>query len=147
MTIFSILLSFSNDIYRSVVPGQKHSGPKYSVKIIKATMVKTGKRVTFEKGEVTYVEIQESSANIDYISREIQLLWGEEYHIVTPDGMEVKDCSGTRGKINDLIWHNLITSNNFFFCCSLIRPTPLFCHYVDMIGFTTFVLQIICTKF
>ena len=67
-------------------------------------MERTGKRFTFEKGEVTYVEIRESSANIDYVSREIQLLWGDEYRITTSDGMEVKDCSGTRGKIINWPW-------------------------------------------
>ena len=71
-------------------------------------MEKTGKRFTFEKGEVTYVEIRESSANVDHISREIQLLWGDEYRITTSDGMEVKDCSGTRGKSNKLAMHGLL---------------------------------------
>ena len=63
---------------RSVIP--KQSGPKYSLKVMKARMKMA---VTFEKGEVTYVEIRESSANVEYVSREVQLLWGDEYRILT----------------------------------------------------------------
>ena len=85
-------------IIRSVVPGQRgtHS-PKHSLKVIKATMTKSGKKYTFEKGEVGYVDITEDNANIDYISQEVGALWGSEYRITTADGAEVKDCSGTRG--------------------------------------------------
>ena len=62
-----------------------------------------GKKITFEKGEVSFIEIRESTANIDFVSQEVQLLWGEDYRVVTAEGMEVKDGSGTRGKINKLI--------------------------------------------
>ena len=97
---------------RSVIP--KQSGPKYSLKVMKARMKMAGKRVTFEKGEVTYVEIRESSANVEYVSREVQLLWGDEYRILTSDGMVVKDCSGTRGMLIVLLYNRLFMRESNF---------------------------------
>ena len=85
-------------LYRSVVPGHKSS--KSLVKVIKAKMERSGKKVTFHNGEVGYVEVTEHTANVDYINREIKSLWGNGYRIMTADGTEVKDCSGTRGTCN-----------------------------------------------
>ena len=65
--LLSCMINYHSSLLYTVVPGQKHSGPKYSVEIVKARMKKTGKPSTFEKGEVTYVKIRESSANIDPI--------------------------------------------------------------------------------
>ena len=81
------------------MPGQKSSPKYHSLKVMQARLDTNGKRVTFDKGEVAYIEITESSANVTYISQEIQQLWGNNYRIATSDGMEVKDCSGTQGNL------------------------------------------------
>lgn len=76
----------------------RDSGARYNLKIIKARLDMVGKKPSFDKREVTYVEIKESTATVAHIASEIRGVWGQEYRIVTSDGMEVRDCSGTRGK-------------------------------------------------
>lgn len=92
-------------LHRSVL-GHK-SGARYNLKIIKARLDMVGKKPSFDKGEVTYVEIKESTATVAHIASEIRGVWGQEYCIVTSDGMEVRDSSGTRGK-HYLIWSYIV---------------------------------------
>lgn len=92
-------------LHRSVL-GHK-SGARYNLKIIKARLDMVGKKPSFDKGEVTCVEIKESTATVAHIASEIRGVWGQEYRIVTSDGMEVRDSSGTRGK-HYLIWSYIV---------------------------------------
>ena len=42
-----------------------------------------------------YTDIVESTANIDYILTVVQRHWGEDYTLVTNDGLELLDSPGT----------------------------------------------------
>ena len=62
-------------------------------------MVKSrGKKPEFQCVSQLYTDIVESTANVDYILTVVQRRWGEDYTLVTNDGLELLDSPGTRGK-------------------------------------------------
>ena len=46
-----------------------------------------------------YTDITDTTANIVFTLTIIQRRWGEEFTLVTNDGLELLDSPGTRGKI------------------------------------------------
>ena len=48
--------------------------------------------------EVIYVELKPSTANLTYIQSQIQKIWGNEYIVVSNDGLQIHDSPATRGK-------------------------------------------------
>ena len=38
---------------------------------------------------------------LNYIRNAVQKRWGEEYTLVTADGLEIEDSSGTQGRRNE----------------------------------------------
>ena len=79
----------------------KKSG-SVSVKIVKASFNSkcSGGKREFEKLGQTFVSVTEATANVMYVSSVIRQKWGEEYVLVTSDGLQVEDSSGTQGKYN-----------------------------------------------
>ena len=79
----------------------KKSG-SVSVKIVKASFYSkcSGGKREFEKLGQTFVSVTEATANVMYVSSVIRQKWGEEYVLVTSDGLQVEDSSGTQGKYN-----------------------------------------------
>ena len=71
------------------------------MKIVKAKMVscKTGK-VDFSAISQMHIDLNESSANVEYVLEEIRKRWGEEYNLVTVDGLKLEDCEGNRGIVS-----------------------------------------------
>lgn len=45
-----------------------------------------------------FVDVNESTANASYIRSVVQTKWGSQYVIVTTDGQEIEDNSGTQGR-------------------------------------------------
>jgi len=89
---------------RSVVAPKK--GAVYSLKIIQARMIKSrGKKPEFHSLSQLYTDIGESTANVDYILTVVQRRWGEDYTLVTSDGLELHESSGTRGMCTSIIDH------------------------------------------
>ena len=80
----------------SVVPRRVQS---VNVKIVKASM-KPGVngRPEFTPVTQTFVDVTESTANTTYILNAVQRKWGAPYVIVTSDGLQIEDGSGTQGK-------------------------------------------------
>ena len=61
-------------------------------------MTKSGRRKPdFELLNQTYIELVESTANLEHIQSIIQRRWGAEYRIVTSDGIELEDSPATQG--------------------------------------------------
>ncbi|MDA8009024.1 MAG: hypothetical protein MPK75_04815 [Alphaproteobacteria bacterium] len=58
---------------------------------------------TFSTLGQTFVEVTEATANVTFIKHAIQQKWGSEYTLVTADGLELEDCSGTQGKHHSLM--------------------------------------------
>lgn len=69
-----------------------------NVKIVKANVTKstTGK-LEFHKLGQAFIDINEATAKVYYISGVIQKKWGDEYVLVTADGLRIEDSSGTQG--------------------------------------------------
>ena len=69
-----------------------------NVKVIQATMecLRGGKCEFAHLGQ-TFVDVTESTANVNYIRSVVQKRWGFEYVPVTADGLEIEDSFGTQG--------------------------------------------------
>ena len=85
--------------FKSVIPKQAvPKGSTASVKIVRAKMERsqTGKVEFFQEAQM-HLDVTESTANVQYVLNEVQQRWGEEYVLVTIDGLELEDCEGTKG--------------------------------------------------
>lgn len=54
-------------------------------------------RLNFQKLGQTFVEMSEAPANVLHVTAAAQRMFGEDYVVVTADGLEVKDGPGTQG--------------------------------------------------
>ena len=43
-----------------------------------------------------FVKVTESTSNVPFISNVIQSSWGDKYMLVSNDGLEIQDSSGTQ---------------------------------------------------
>lgn len=68
-----------------------------ALKIIVAKMTRPAEKVVFEKREQIFITLTEGTATLPYILAQVKELVGDDYIIVTCDGLEVKECSGTEG--------------------------------------------------
>ena len=76
--------------------GNKKEGT-CNVKVVKANMNKLPNgKVEFERLEQTHISIDDRSANVHTVNSAVQLKWGADF-VVTGDGLEVYDSSGTQG--------------------------------------------------
>ena len=55
----------------------------------------------------TFVDVTESTSNVNYVRNAVQKRWGEEYTLVTVDGLEIEDSSGTQGRYSDYLPYEL----------------------------------------
>ncbi len=46
-----------------------------------------------------YIDISEHTANVEHILREARGRWGDNYVLVTIDGLELQDSEGTKGML------------------------------------------------
>ena len=81
--------------FRSVVTSKR--APSFNLKIIKAKMIKARKKIEFKPIHQTFIELVESTANVDHILGVIQRKWGTNYIIVTQDGLKLEEGPGTQG--------------------------------------------------
>ena len=83
--------------FRSVVAA-KRSPAVFTLKIVKAQMQRLGRgKVSFNAINQMNIELQEETANLDFILAAIQKQWGTEYTLVTNDGLELDNSPATRG--------------------------------------------------
>ena len=86
--------------FRSVIPQRKSS---FSLKIVKARISskpKGNSKPVFQPLGQMYVDITDSTANLQYIHGCIQNQWGDEFTIATNDGLELEDSPATQGMLN-----------------------------------------------
>lgn len=83
-------------VFRSVISRQHTS--KSKLKIVRANMTYAGNgRPQFQNIDVLYIDIDEASANVVALQKSIQEELGENYILVTNDGLTIKDNPATRG--------------------------------------------------
>lgn len=75
------------------------------IKIVQASVKRTGSgRVEFTPSGQAFIEVTDSTANVHYLNHAIKEKWGEDYCLVTGDGIKIEDSSGTQGR-QILVWH------------------------------------------
>ena len=57
-------------------------------------------KVEFEHLEQTHISIGNRSENVHTINNAIQMKWDSDFVVVTGDGLEVDDSSGTQGDVH-----------------------------------------------
>lgn len=76
----------------------RKSSSTANVKIIKAKMKRNSSgKAEFNFISQIFVGVTDATANVGYISNEIQKIWSHEYDLVTNDGLPIIDCPGTQG--------------------------------------------------
>ena len=86
-------------VFRSVIAPKRGITSTFTLKVVKANMTrKAGKgKVEFEVIGQTHIELTEETANLTYILEIIHKQWGEEYKLVTNDGVEFEDSPAIQG--------------------------------------------------
>ena len=70
-----------------------------NVKVVRASMKRLANgKCEFANHGQTFVDVTESTSNVNYIRNAVQKRWGEEYTLVTADGLEIEDSSGTQSR-------------------------------------------------
>lgn len=72
---------------------------EFNLKVIQATMKRLHRlgKVEFTQQCQTFIDIREDTANAIHITSMIQIKWGNDYVLVTKDGLPIEDCAGTKG--------------------------------------------------
>lgn len=81
--------------FRSVIA--RKASPSFNLKVIKARMTRTGRKVEFDIKQQTFIEIVDATANVEHILGVVQRRWGSEYVLVTQDGLQLDDAPATQG--------------------------------------------------
>ena len=85
--------------FRSIIAPKR--APSFNLKVVKAKMSKNGKKIDFQPIHQTFIELVDSTANVEHILAIIRRRWGSDYMLVTQDGLPLEDAPATQG---DLIW-------------------------------------------
>lgn len=92
----------SSLLFRSVTAPKRT--PSFSLKVIKAKLVKSGRRKPeFEPLRQTYIYLVDSTANLEHILGLIQR-WGSQFTLVTSDGIELEESPSTQGLLFCSLW-------------------------------------------
>lgn len=89
---------FKSVIHPSTPPSAKKIKGTHTLKIIVARMRYINAKPEFERVDQIFIPIVEATATLPHILSEVKQHAGEDYVIVTGDGLEVKESSGTEGK-------------------------------------------------
>ena len=60
-------------------------------------MTRNGKRPEFNSQQQTFLEINESTANVEHILGVVRGRWGQDYVLVTHDGLMLEESPATQG--------------------------------------------------
>ena len=83
---------------------KKKASVNHTLKVIVASINHVdGDKPSFNKQDLVYVNISESTATLPHVLSVVRDQLGEEYIIVTSDGFEVKDSPGTQGTSNTML--------------------------------------------
>ena len=86
----------SPPLFRSVIASRK-SPSSFNLKVVKAEMKRNGRKIEFKPKQQTFIEIVETTANVEHILGVVRRRWGPDYVMVTQDGLEVEDAPATQG--------------------------------------------------
>lgn len=88
----------SSSGFQSVI--QSRRPQSYSLKVIKAEIIQTRhrKKIEFKQITQTFIELMDSTANVEYILSVVQRRWGPDFIIVTHDGLPIEESPATQGE-------------------------------------------------
>lgn len=82
--------------FTSVV--RRASSATFNLKIVRARISHfSGGRPSFEKQGQMFLELSEATANQAFVLDAVQREWGEDFVVVTADGLEISNSPGTQG--------------------------------------------------
>ena len=111
--------SSSTTTYRPIMSGAR-KGQSLNLKVIKANLeYRPNGKPEFSHTGQTFIDLCESTANVHYITNVIQRKWGEDYVLVTADGLRIDDSSGTQGTISVIFYYNINYTQVYPFYCSV----------------------------
>lgn len=76
---------------------KKSCGQTFNIKIVQASFAMVSGKINLTKQEQMYIPLQETNANVPYVTNIMQQNWGFEYVLITADGLKLQDSPGTRG--------------------------------------------------
>ncbi len=91
----SNLPSLPPPTFRSVIAPRK--APSFSLKVVKAKLTRTGKKAVIQPISQTYIELVDSTANLDHIMTVIHQRWSSQVVLVTNDGAELDESPAMHG--------------------------------------------------
>ena len=72
--------------------------PSFNLKLVEAKMIKSRRKVEFQPIKQTFIELVDSTANIDFILSIARQRWAKEYALVTQDGLRIDNSPVTQGQ-------------------------------------------------
>lgn len=84
----------SSLLFQSVIASRK-TPSAFNLKVIKAQMVRNGRKVEFKGKNQTFIGIVEITANVEYILKVVERRWGPDNILVTQDGLQLEDALAT----------------------------------------------------
>lgn len=95
--------------YRQLVPISKKPGSTLNVKVVQATMRRQANgKLEFTSTGQAFIDVTDSTANVHYITNVVQKKWGAEFQLVTADGLQLEDSSGTQGVYHAVLFFPII---------------------------------------
>ncbi len=83
--------------FRPTFPRKTHTA---TVKITRASLTYNASgKSEFARLDQAFFDISEDNANVPYLTNAVHQKWGDEYKIVTNDGLPIEDSSGTTGRL------------------------------------------------
>lgn len=113
--------------FNSVIYQSSKSNKAFQIKVIRATIsiFGPGGRPVFHKHrESLIISMRKTNCNIRHVLSETQKEWGSKYVVVTTDGLEIRDSSGTQGSTANFNSYVYVTA--YYNCLSFVcRPQVL----------------------
>ena len=93
----SAAASSSPPLFRLVIASRKATSA-FNPKVIKAQMVRDGKKVELKGKHQTFIDIVETTAIVKHMLGVVRRRCGPDYILVTQDGLQLEDTPATQGK-------------------------------------------------
>ena len=91
----SASLSGPAAIFRSVIASKRVQ--TFNLKLVKARMSRIGRKTEFQPLHQTFIELIDTTANVEHILAIARRQWGLDYILVTQDGLQIEDSPATQG--------------------------------------------------
>ena len=77
---------------------KRSSKASVSIKVVQAKLKRTRSgKPEFTTLNVVYIDVTDSTANVNYVRNAVQNKWGSDHLIVSAEGLPIEDSSGTQG--------------------------------------------------